>query len=325
MAINHQDNFETNPSSAISAGATTSPLNDIPSIDAPFYLAFDAENANGHYEVAYISSKTATNVNHAALTYAHATDEAVRMVVPATEFDEIQTVMTTGWTPSGETWTYASATTFTIAGTDLTSKYTKGAKIKLTNDSTTKYFYVVSSAFATDTTVTVTGEVNLVSGEITNPFYSYADCPQGFKRGQDWYCCCVYGTNTTVNDNVQTKIVLNAKEYDPNNNFDTSLSRYVAPIAGKYRITASAVAYDAEAKLAQVVGYIRKNNTGIIQRGNLPAGGSNTVAISTITMVHETQLAKGDYIEFFTLGDTTDSGSFVVTDTPRMAIQFIGI
>ena len=89
MAINHQDNFETNPTSAISVGATTSPLNDIPSIDAPFYLAFDAENANGHYEVAYISSKTATNVNHAALTYAHSTDEVVRMVSPGRELDKI--------------------------------------------------------------------------------------------------------------------------------------------------------------------------------------------------------------------------------------------
>jgi len=94
MAINHQDNFETNPTSAISVGATTSPLNNIPSIDAPFYLAFDAENANGHYEVAYISSKTATNVNHAALTYAHSIDEIVRMVVPATELDGLQTTKT---------------------------------------------------------------------------------------------------------------------------------------------------------------------------------------------------------------------------------------
>ena len=33
-----------------------------------------------------------------------------------------------GWTPAGETWTYASPTTFTISG-DKTSKYQKGDKI----------------------------------------------------------------------------------------------------------------------------------------------------------------------------------------------------
>ena len=86
-----------------------------------------------------------------------------------------------GWITSSDTWTYASATTFTIAGVDRTAMFPKGTKLKLTN-STVKYFYVVGSAFSTNTTITVTGgsDYTLADPAITSPYYSYASCPQGF-------------------------------------------------------------------------------------------------------------------------------------------------
>jgi hypothetical protein len=87
MAVKHQNNFATNLTSAVSATDTTSPLDSIPTIDAPFYLAFDATNINSHYEVVYVTSKTATNVNHAALSYDHTIAEEVRCVCPAVEMD----------------------------------------------------------------------------------------------------------------------------------------------------------------------------------------------------------------------------------------------
>lgn len=88
MARLHQNNFATNLTSNQTAGVTTTPINDIPTIAAPFYLAFDATNLNGKYEVVDVTSKTATNVLHAATTYAHTTAEEVRMVVPAVELDQ---------------------------------------------------------------------------------------------------------------------------------------------------------------------------------------------------------------------------------------------
>ena len=97
--INHQNNFATNLTSNTSAGATTSPLNSIPSISADFYLAFDATNINGHYEVRKITSKTATNVNHTATTYDHTTAEEVRMIIPAEEMDSLWNAVTN--TPRG--------------------------------------------------------------------------------------------------------------------------------------------------------------------------------------------------------------------------------
>lgn len=87
--INHQNNFATNLTSNQIAGVTTTPLNSIPSVAAPFYIALDATNTNGKYEVVLVTSKTATNINHAATTYAHTTAEEVRMVLPATEIDDL--------------------------------------------------------------------------------------------------------------------------------------------------------------------------------------------------------------------------------------------
>jgi hypothetical protein len=87
----------------------------------------------------------------------------------------------TGWISAGETWTYASSTTFTVSG-DQTTKYPKGTKIKLTQTSA-KYFYVTATSYvAPNTTVTVTGgsDYSLTNATITSPYYSYVDRPQGF-------------------------------------------------------------------------------------------------------------------------------------------------
>jgi hypothetical protein len=87
-----------------------------------------------------------------------------------------------GWaTPIGETWTYASAVTFTVPN-DMTARYSKGTKLKLTQ-TTEKYFYVIASTYgAPNTTVTVTGgsDYTLANAAITNNYYSYAVNPEDF-------------------------------------------------------------------------------------------------------------------------------------------------
>lgn len=86
-----------------------------------------------------------------------------------------------GWAPSPNAWVYVSATSFKVVGVDVRNRYPVGTKISLTDAAATKYFYVVSSAFSTDTTITVTGgsAYSLAGGAITNPRYSYVS-PQGF-------------------------------------------------------------------------------------------------------------------------------------------------
>lgn len=93
----------------------------------------------------------------------------------------------TGWIPSGDTWTYASASTFTIAGVDRTAVYTKGTRLKFTQ-ATVKYAVVVSSSFSTNTTVTiaVNTDYTIENAAITAPYYSYQASPQGYPVFFNW-------------------------------------------------------------------------------------------------------------------------------------------
>lgn len=92
-----------------------------------------------------------------------------------------------GWTVETETLTYASATTFTVSG-DVTARYRKGTKIKLTQTSD-KYFYVTASSYsAPNTTVTITAgsSYTLTNATITSPYYSYQENPQGFPQRHNY-------------------------------------------------------------------------------------------------------------------------------------------
>ncbi len=92
-----------------------------------------------------------------------------------------------GWIASADTWTYASASTFTIAGVDRTAVYTKGTRLKFTQ-TTAKYAVVVNSSFSTDTTVTiaVNTDYTIANAAITSPYYSYAANPQGYPGWFNW-------------------------------------------------------------------------------------------------------------------------------------------
>lgn len=112
-------------------------------------------------------------------------------------FKELTDYFLTGWHP-GTTWVYVSASSFKITGTNLTSVFTKGTKIKMTN-TTAKYFVVASSSFSTDTTVNVTGgsDYALADAAITAPYYSYADNPQGWPGWFNYAPASIVGWTAT--------------------------------------------------------------------------------------------------------------------------------
>ena len=175
--MNHLDNFGTNLTSGTSASDTTSPVNSVPSIAAPFWVAFDATNINNHYETKLITSKTATNILHSALSYDHTTAEEIRIVNPAAEFD----ALSTGWQVGPGTWTYSSADSPTFVLTtsvDLSSFIGVGARIKLTQ-TTVKYFIVTAIS---GTTITLYGgtDYTLTAAAITSPYFSIMKAPVGF-------------------------------------------------------------------------------------------------------------------------------------------------
>lgn len=106
-------------------------------------------------------------------------NEDVEVTIKASELNG----MLSSWIPALETWTYASATTFTIGG-DKTGKYQKGDKIKLTQ-TTVKYFRITNITYSSpNTTITVDGFgiYTVANASITSPYFSKADNPQGFPQ-----------------------------------------------------------------------------------------------------------------------------------------------
>lgn len=112
------------------------------------------------------------------------TAAAVRTVLQAIADAAANLVDDAGGWIAGEAWTYVSATTFSVAA-DVTAKYSKGDRIKLTQ-TTVKFFYVVGvSAFSGGiTTITVTGgsDYTLANAAISSPFYSKVQTPNGFPQ-----------------------------------------------------------------------------------------------------------------------------------------------
>lgn len=84
-----------------------------------------------------------------------------------------------GWLPANAAWTYVSPTSFTTPG-DQTAKFRIGVKIKCTIGGVVKYNYVTSSVYSGGvTTVNVKGN-DLVSGTISENYFSLIAMPDGF-------------------------------------------------------------------------------------------------------------------------------------------------
>jgi len=89
--------------------------------------------------------------------------------------------LATGWTADASTWTYASASTFTIAG-NVTTTYKPGVKLRWTQ-TTIKYGTVRSSAYSapnTTVTIVINTDYTIANAAITVNSYSYSANPQNF-------------------------------------------------------------------------------------------------------------------------------------------------
>lgn len=107
-----------------------------------------------------------------------------------------------GWNSAGETWTYASASTFTVPG-DVTAKYVKGTRIKWTQ-TTVKYGVVLSSSYSapnTTVTIAVNNDYVITNAAISANYYSYSETPLGFPYWFNYtptYTCSGSMTFTSV-------------------------------------------------------------------------------------------------------------------------------
>jgi hypothetical protein len=106
------------------------------------------------------------------------------------DIDSLLTTETviTGWQKDNAVWVYVSTTSFKVVGVDVTLRFPVGSKLRCKQGAGYLYFYVVSAAFSSDTTVTVTGgsDYSLANATITDNYYSYVANPQGFPQWFNW-------------------------------------------------------------------------------------------------------------------------------------------
>jgi hypothetical protein len=113
----------------------------------------------------------------------------------------IVTAYEDGWfDDQDETWTYASASTFTITGVNKTAKYYVGVKLRWKQGGGYKYGVVASSAFSTDTTVTiiVNTDYTIANSAITDNWSSTVEGPLNFPAWFNWSPTFYKNDNTTT-------------------------------------------------------------------------------------------------------------------------------
>jgi hypothetical protein len=176
---------------------------------------------------------------------------------------------TDGWL-TGDAMTYVSAQSVTVVG-NLTTKYTPGTKIKLTNDSGTDYYTVKSSSYgAPNTTITfITAiEYALANSAITNPFYSYQDNPAGFPTVFT-FATTYTGFSSDPTGNVEFSVsggFVNAVLYSGQGTSNAATFNFTLPIAPNYetsnfRAHPAAVSDNGSWQTTMAVVGLSNNNT----------------------------------------------------------------
>jgi hypothetical protein len=249
----------------------------------------------------------------------HAAGAKVAIVNSKEHYDLVANFAKTGWTlldpqtislASSLTFSYVGANSFTVTG-DWTSTLSVGDKIRLINNSTTKYFFIESLSYSSpNTTIGVKDGITrttttLASGTISVVNYSKLDFPSGFPASATFFDeAKVYQntTTSTMTNNTWSKFTsLNAEEYDTNNLHDNSTNneRVTVRHTGTYQIQyKGAFTHVGANTIASLRGVqLYKNgaslaNEGMFISNNVDNIGNNDVSINT-----SVRLNAGDYIE----------------------------
>lgn len=118
---------------------------------------------------------------------------------------------------------------------------------------------------------------------------------------------CRAHTSTTSLGGTEAAVVFTSKTYDTHNAYDTTNGRFTAPVAGKYRVTASlrfATQSYTSGNLQEI--YIAKNGTTVsLMDRNYYESSQSTIA--QVDGSDTVELAAGDYIQIFGSNSVTTS------------------
>ena len=126
------------------------------------------------------------------------------------------------------------------------------------------------------------------------------------------------GNQTSIADNVWTKIAYNTDIDDPGSNFDTSNNRYIAPAAGRYFFNAQAYCWG---NINLINARFYKNGSAQNDTYFIDNGDYSGVREFTVRSVGIFDLAQNDYIEFWIQSNVT-SGTTVADQQGTQFLAF---
>lgn len=129
------------------------------------------------------------------------------------------------------------------------------------------------------------------------------------------------GANQTIANNTVTKVTLNAENFDPGGNFDTSNYRYVAPVTGYYLVSATAN-FAASATGRRRV-ELQVNGSAVALAGEQVGDSANSVRRSITDTIYMT---AGQYVEFCVLQNSGGDLAIVyLSYETYMSVNLIGV
>jgi len=135
--------------------------------------------------------------------------------------------------------------------------------------------------------------------------------PQGYEIEEGW----LVGARAYLNANqeiptaVWTKGAFNTKSYDPGNNFNTTLYRFVAPVAGYYLINTQGQFNTAAGNFQYGIS-IRVNDIFTTPKLITQSVNNNSATPDVTDILF---LNKNDYVEIFVY-QNTGSGQWLIAD-----------
>ena len=119
--------------------------------------------------------------------------------------------------------------------------------------------------------------------------------------------------NQTVNDSTATKVTFNTELYDTNNAYASNKFTVPSGEAGKYFFSTGINTYDAEGSLKRHIVYFYKNNSQASMANNDFGLNYCYQMFSFHSVIFD--LSVGDYIEVYSLNDTHDGNSSVISSS----------
>lgn len=117
-------------------------------------------------------------------------------------------------------------------------------------------------------------------------------------------------TSQTITGSTFTKVQCNAKEFDTNNNFDTTNNRFLPTVAGYYRVSGE-IALTSTSTITRLIVMVYKNGT-IWKTGNdVSSAVPNKMDVDCLVYLNGTT----DYVELYGYGTGTGTLSFYADGT----------